>query len=134
MFESVGMYEQAVDVYLRSNNPRAALDCCILQNRWEKALELAELHDFPQTEGLLQRFAGELIQKKKWLEAVELYRRANRPTEAAILLGEIAERAATKDVKPSLAKVSHFRSKCMVSVIRYVLEIACFGCFGSRKA
>lgn len=107
MFDSVGMYEQAVDVYLRSNNPRAAVDCCILQNRWEKALELAEIHDFPQTEGLLQRFAGDLIMKKKWLEAVELYRRANRPTEAAILLGEIAERAATKDVKPSLAKKLH---------------------------
>lgn len=107
MFDSVGMYEQAVDVYLRGNNPRAAVDCCILQNRWEKALELAEIHDFPQTEGLLQRFAGDLIMKKKWLEAVELYRRANRPTEAAILLGEIAERAATKDVKPSLAKKLH---------------------------
>lgn len=107
MFDSVGMYEQAVEVHLRNNNPRAAVDCCILQNRWEKALELAEQHDFPQTEGLLQRFAGELIQKKKWLEAVELYRRANRPTEAAILLGEIAERAATRDVKPSLAKKLH---------------------------
>lgn len=47
-FESVGMYEEAVDCYVRSNNPKAAVDCCVLQNRWDKALELAEQFEFPQ--------------------------------------------------------------------------------------
>ena len=38
------------DVYLlsRCGNPKAAIDCCVIQNRWDKALELAEEHDFPQ--------------------------------------------------------------------------------------
>jgi hypothetical protein len=35
---------------------------------------------------------------------VELYRRANRPTDAALLINEIAEHVAQRDVKPSLAK------------------------------
>lgn len=41
------------------------------------------------------------------LEAVELYRRANRPTEAAILLGDLADKAMRTDVKPSFAKKLH---------------------------
>lgn len=90
--------------YFRSGNPKAAVDCCVLQNRWDKALELAEQFEFPQVEGLLLRFAANLKDKGRKLEAVELYRRANRPTDAALLINEIAEQVARRDVKPSLAK------------------------------
>eukprot|EP01035_Chromulina_nebulosa_P019079 gene19079-24905_t len=106
-FESVGMHEEAVDCYIRSGNPKAAVDCCVTLNQWETALSLAEQHDFPQVEGLLNKFASELINKGKKLEAVELFRRANRPTEAALLIGDIAENAARKDLKPSFAKKLH---------------------------
>jgi len=41
--------------------------------------------------GLLNRYAVTLINKGRLLEAVELYRCANRPTDAAILIAEIAE-------------------------------------------
>ena len=95
----------------RCGNPKAAIDCCVIQNRWDKALELAEEHDFPQVthcpvlysltcglmrllwqvEGLLLRYAQNLLSRNKRLEAVELYRRANRPTDSAILIGDIAE-------------------------------------------
>ena len=63
----------------------------MIQNRWDLALQLAEEHDFPQVEGLLTRYAQNLLMKGKKLEAVELYRRANRPTDSAILIGDIAE-------------------------------------------
>ena len=106
-FESVGMFEEAVDCYVRSGNPKAAVDCCIQQNRWNTAIELAEQHDFPQVEGLLQRYASGLVSKGRKLEAVDLYRRANRPTEAALLIGDIADQVARRDVKPSLAKKLH---------------------------
>ena len=42
------MHEEAVDCHLRGGNPKAAVDCCVLLNRWDIALELAEKHDFPQ--------------------------------------------------------------------------------------
>jgi WD repeat-containing protein 35 len=106
-FESIGMYSEAVDCYLKVGNPKAAIDCCVTQNRWDKALELAEAHGFPQVDGLLNKYASSLIQKGKQLEAVELFRRANRPTEAALLIGEIAELAARREVKPGLAKKLH---------------------------
>jgi WD repeat-containing protein 35 len=75
----------------RGGNPKGAIDCCVIQNRWDLALSLAEEHDFPQVEGLLARYAQNLLSKGKRLEAVELYRRANRPTDSAILIGDIAE-------------------------------------------
>ena len=107
MFESVGLCSDAVDCYLRSGNPKAAVDCCVLLNQWDKALELAEKYDFPQVEGLLTRFAQTLIQENRKLDIVELYRRANKPDEAAKWVGEIAFEAARKDVKPALAKKLH---------------------------
>jgi WD repeat-containing protein 35 len=27
---------------------KAAIDCCVLLNQWDKAVQLAEEHDFPQ--------------------------------------------------------------------------------------
>ena len=53
------------------------------------------------------QLAGELIGKNRQLEAVELFRNANKPTEAALLIGDIAEVMARKEVKPSLAKKLH---------------------------
>lgn len=103
-FESVGMHEEAVDCYTRVGNVKAAVDCCVTLNQWDAALQLAEQHDFPQVEGLLNRLASDLINKGKKLQAVELYRRANRPTEAALLIGDIAETAARRDLKTSFAK------------------------------
>ena len=76
-FESVGMYEEAVDCFTRSGNPKAAVDCCVALNRWGTALELAEKYSFPQVEGLFIRLASTLISQgpMKQLEAIELYRR-----------------------------------------------------------
>ena len=66
--------------------------------RWDTALQLAEEHDYPQVEGLLARYAISLMNKGRRLEAVELYRRANRPTDSALLIGDIAEQVQSPDL------------------------------------
>jgi len=107
-FETVGMHQEAVDCYLRSTRPpKEAVDCCVLLNRWDLALELAERYDYPQVEGLLIKYAMNLVSSDRKLEAVELFRVANKPTEAAILIGDIAETVATRNVNPALAKKLH---------------------------
>lgn len=106
-FECVGMYQEAVDCFVRCGDTKGAVDCCVKLNRWDVAIELAERYDYPQVEGLLTKYASGLTAVGKHLEAVELYRRANRPTEAALLIGEIANKAANEDVKPTLAKKLH---------------------------
>jgi WD repeat-containing protein 35 len=104
-FESVGMVKEAVDCYIRSgNSPKEAIDCCVKCNKWDKALELAEKYDFPQVEGLLIKFAMDLVSSNRRLEAIELFRVANKPTEAAILISDLAETVITQMANPSLAK------------------------------
>lgn len=108
-FESVGMIDDAVDCYMKSAvaSPKEAIDCCVKANKWDKALELAEKHDFPQVEGLLIKFAMDLVTSNRRLEAIELFRAANKPTEAAILIGDLAETVITEMANPSLAKKLH---------------------------
>ena len=43
-------------------------------------------------EGLLQRYSSSLQSKGRYLEAVELYRMANKPHEAALLTGVLGGR------------------------------------------
>ncbi len=110
-FESVGMVKEAVDCYIRSgNSPKEAIDCCVKCNKWDKALELAEKYDFPQVEGLLIKFAMDLVSSNRRLEAIELFRVANKPTEAAILISDLAETVITQMANPSLAKKLHVLS------------------------
>lgn len=48
----------------------------MLLHQWDQALALAQSHNYPQAEGLLQQYAGHLLAQHKTLEAVELYRKA----------------------------------------------------------
>jgi len=89
-FQSVGLCDDAVDAYVKAGNIKVALDCCVLLNQWAKAVELAEKNNFVQIEGLISMYATQLMEKKRKLEVVELYRKANRNTEAAKMLGQIA--------------------------------------------
>lgn len=60
---------------LQAGDTKAAIDCCVLLHQWDQALQLAQQYNYPQAEGLLQQYAGHLLEKKKYLEAVELYRK-----------------------------------------------------------
>jgi len=51
---------------------------------------LAQQQNFQQIEGLLAKYAQHLLDKNKKIEAVKLYKTANRHTEAAKLLSQMA--------------------------------------------
>lgn len=104
MFEVVGLHEPAVEAYLKAGEVRAAIDCCVLLHQWDTAVRLAEEHNFPQIEGLLAKAAKTLLDKGEQLLAVELYRKANKATEAAKLLAVIAEEVSEKQADPLRAK------------------------------
>ena len=36
MFESVGLHTPAVDAYSHANEPKQAVDCCVLLNQWRR--------------------------------------------------------------------------------------------------
>jgi len=89
-FASVGLCEQAVQAFLRHGDVKTAVDTCVLLNQWDLAVNLAQQQNFQQIEGLLAKYAQHLLDKNKQIEAVQLYRKANRHTEAAKLLSQIA--------------------------------------------
>ena len=71
------------------------------------AVEIAEEFGFQQIEGLLAKHAASLLQRGDRLLAVELYRKANKATEAAKLLATIAEDVGIKQANPLRAKKLH---------------------------
>ncbi len=54
-----------------------AVDCCVHLNHWDQAVDLARQHSLPQIETLLAQYAGRLLEDKRTLEAVQLYRKAS---------------------------------------------------------
>ena len=103
-FQAVGMCEYAVKAYLKANNTRAAIDCCVLLNQWNEAIDLAEKNNFVQIEALLSRYASVLIEENKTIEAIMLYRKANRNTEAAKILNKIAGELGKTQANPLTMK------------------------------
>jgi len=99
-FESVGIHQFATGAYLKAGDPKAAIDCCVRLNQWQRGVELAEEFDFPQIEGLLSKAAQEMLDSGDKLQAVELYRRANKATEAAKMLAAMADEVGTVQLNP----------------------------------
>jgi len=100
----------AVGAFLKAGDVKRAIDCCVMLNNWDRAVELAEAHSFPQIEGLLSKYATQLLEKGKELQAVELFRKANRCTDAAKLLAKIAQREGQTNFNPLRAKKLHVLS------------------------
>lgn len=103
-FQAVGLCDQAVKAYLKAGNVRGAIDCCVLLNQWNQAIELAEKNNFVQIEALLSRYASVLIEENKTIEAIMLYRKANRNTEAAKILNKIAHEMIKTQTNPLVMK------------------------------
>jgi WD repeat-containing protein 35 len=102
--ESVGMSTEAAQAYLRGGDVKAAVDCCVLSNRWDMAVDLAHQFQLPQVEGLLARYVTRLLDQGRTLAAIELYRKANRDLESAKLLASLAAEVAKAKLKPLRAK------------------------------
>ena len=103
-FRRAGMCGPAVDALLKAGNVKAAVDCCVLLNQWDRAVELAQEHHFPQIESLLSEYASSMLKQNKRLEAIELYRKANKSPQAAKLLCAIAEETMITKINPLRAK------------------------------
>jgi WD repeat-containing protein 35 len=103
-FRRAGMCGPAVDAFLKAGSVKAAVDCCVLLNQWDRAVELAQEHDFPQIESLLSEYASSMLKQNKRLEAIELYRKANKSPQAAKLLCSLAEETMKTKINPLRAK------------------------------
>ena len=49
-FQSMGLCKAAVDAFVKFGDVKRAIDCCVLLNQWNLAVELAEQNNFVQIE------------------------------------------------------------------------------------
>ncbi|KAA0156222.1 hypothetical protein FNF29_01012 [Cafeteria roenbergensis] len=91
--QAAGITRHAADAWVKAGDPKAAIDCCVLQNEWSRAVELADEHGYPQIEALFGSYADHLLASGDAIAAVELYRKAKREPEAAKLLARLGEEA-----------------------------------------
>ena len=90
-FESVGMCREAVQAYVRARKVDLAISCCVTMSEWKMAIDLAHEYDVPDIDSLLSKYAEHLISKEKFFDVVELYRKANKISEATTMLLKIIE-------------------------------------------
>lgn len=106
-FQSVGMTESAVKAYLKMGDIKGSIDCCVLLNQWDKAVNLAEQYQYPQIEGLLAKYSAHILEEnttESKFAAIELYRKAGKATEAASILSELADQSGKLKVNPLRCK------------------------------
>ncbi|EQC32501.1 hypothetical protein SDRG_09827 [Saprolegnia diclina VS20] len=118
-FTRAGLCSSAVNAYLKLHDVKAAIDSCVLLNEWERAVALAETHNFPQIESVLAKYGAHLLRNGKTLQAIELYRRANKSMDAAKLLGKLAKDVGRNPLRAkklqilSALEVERFRRKML---------------------
>ncbi|KAJ3217132.1 WD repeat-containing protein 35 [Dinochytrium kinnereticum] len=103
-FVSVGLCDQAVTAYLKTGDIKSAIDTCVYLNKWNTAVELAEANKYQGIENLLATYAAHLLEKKKLMSAVELYRKANYCQKSARILFNLAEEASKAGKNPLKVK------------------------------
>ena len=91
-FQLFGMHKYAIECFLKLDDIKSAIDTCILLNKWEDAVDLAEQGDFPQIDGLISNYAAKLLgDGGNRFRAIELYQRSGKLAEAAKLLSDMAQ-------------------------------------------
>jgi WD repeat-containing protein 35 len=87
-------------------------------------VELAEQHNFQQIEGLLGKYAGHLLEKDKKIAAIDLYRKANKHTEVASLMTQLAKTSAAAKASPLRVKMLYVLAALEVTKFRQRALIA----------
>ncbi|XP_023244868.1 WD repeat-containing protein 35 [Copidosoma floridanum] len=100
LLAAAGLVQQAVASYVRCGDARQAVEICVRLNRWGQALELARTWKLPGIGELLGKYARHLLSSGRRLQAVELYRKADCPLEAAKLMLELASEQAGRKAPP----------------------------------
>ncbi|KAI8474040.1 MAG: intraflagellar transport protein [Monoraphidium minutum] len=116
--QSVGLAAEAVGAFLRAGDARRAVECCVALHQWDRAMDLAARHDYPEAEALLQRYAGHLLEGHRDIEAAELYRKAQRHADAARLLSDKAAALAAARAPPLRLKKLHVLAALEVEAFR----------------
>eukprot|EP00760_Papus_ankaliazontas_P001905 PhM_4_TR10728/c0_g1_i1/m.13047/K19674/WDR35, IFT121; WD repeat-containing protein 35 len=125
---SVGLSEAAVDAFIKAQEIKMAVDCCVELNQWDQAIQLAEKYRVSEIAQYLSKYASHLVEKEKIAQAIELYKRAGRWVDSAKLLVKLAQEAsdplrAKKLYVLSALDVDKFKRKQLDTTARRASQI-----------
>jgi WD repeat-containing protein 35 len=123
-FFSVGLCQPSVEAHMRAGDVKAAIDVCVELNEWDFAMSIAEQHSFLQIDALLGKYAAYLVEKDKHIEAIDLFRKANKHTDVAISYTNIARSAALSRAIALRVKKLYVLAALEVSKSRHTALIA----------
>lgn len=107
---------------------KAAIDTCVALNQWHEAVELAKQHNVTEISGLLARYASHLLDKGNRLQAIELFRKADKLLDAAKLLYQVLILLLFCCLFSDFTISSIFQhiSRSLCGMLRLILKICCF--------
>ena len=122
-FYSVGLCEPSMEAQMRAGDVKAAIDVCVELNEWDHAMSLAEQHSFQEIDALLGKYASYLLEKEKRIEALDLFRKANKHVEVAFSYANIARSAAASRASALRVKKLYVLAALEVSKFRHAALI-----------
>lgn len=85
--------------FVKGGNPKAAIDCCIELNHWDKAIELATKYDHSKfVENAIAMYTKNLSQKGNPLHAIQVHCSGGQQLNAAKILKQLALQMASMKV------------------------------------
>uniref|UniRef100_T1L0Y3 Uncharacterized protein n=1 Tax=Tetranychus urticae TaxID=32264 RepID=T1L0Y3_TETUR len=98
IFESSGLCSDAVKAYQKASRLDSALKCCVNLNEWRMAITLAEERQITDIDALMTQYANHLLSKERYIDIVELYRKANRIDDACEMLIKIIDKVKSSSL------------------------------------
>uniref|UniRef100_A0A1I7V1E5 Intraflagellar transport protein 122 homolog n=1 Tax=Caenorhabditis tropicalis TaxID=1561998 RepID=A0A1I7V1E5_9PELO len=92
LFAAFGYCQQAVDCYLKRNQPQKALDVCIEQSQWDLAHSIANGNHLKIVDVFMEKYVEDMqgVSDDKSVGLLGLYMRARKFLDAAKIAFEIA--------------------------------------------
>ncbi|XP_017782759.1 PREDICTED: WD repeat-containing protein 35 [Nicrophorus vespilloides] len=101
LFASDAVYSVAIKALIKLGNIKAAVDLCILHNKWDQAIELATKYDLPQINVLFKKYTLHLVEQNMLTNAVEINMQAKHFSDAS----ELALKFAVQESKRPMKKL-----------------------------
>lgn len=87
--ESVGMCKECTRAYCKAGEVQKALNACINMSEWKIAIDLANEHHIEHIDSLLNKYSEHLLEENRYVEIIEVYRKAKRLAQATEVIGKL---------------------------------------------
>ncbi|KAK9889399.1 hypothetical protein WA026_004673 [Henosepilachna vigintioctopunctata] len=96
MFAMHAIHLEAVKAYTKFGNVKAAIDLCVLHNRWDTAIELAKTYNISKISEYFTKYTEHLIEQDKIYQAIDVNVQAKFYLLASIHAFQFANKVAKK--------------------------------------